>query len=238
MEIILDLPYDFYNYIDQHTVFMLAQHVKWLNQEKPTLLRYLTGNHQVMLDNGAWPGDGGKTMDPGQYLSVVKDIRPDIVVVPDVLGDAEKTMDIASKFLEIADDDNCILMCPLQGKTVTENINMAYWWKTEMESKPFIFGVPKGTIPMMLPPRAETIRAVTAIIPWAKFHLLGYRFGRPDYSQVISIDTKKPVKECFTGWTEYYQQEWNRLNDMVHERIRYSIRMFERAMRSDDNGTF
>lgn len=51
----------------------------------------------LYIDNGEYEG---RRMSVGEYLELCYDWRPEVVVAPDVIGDAEKTVELASKFFE------------------------------------------------------------------------------------------------------------------------------------------
>jgi hypothetical protein len=76
-----------------------------------------------MLDNGAF--ELGRAIDAKEYDSLIQDIRPTVVVLPDIVNDMQATETAVLQFLSTASETLPYeLMGVLQGKTVEEYMRM------------------------------------------------------------------------------------------------------------------
>ena len=241
MKLILDMPYDFYDYIDQKDVFFLAQHYQ---EYKDTELLKRLQLKNIFLDNGAWINDGGVAMEAEEYSKVIDELNPKYAVVPDELGNKNNTKILVKKFQEQHEFKNDITyILPLQGRSVQDYIDMIVWYVHHVtkDIERFKFGLSKGTIGMMLPNRITTTRKLlerfteldktTSI----HFHFFGYRYGELPFGESHSIDTKMPLKMCLEHYEyeNYYSILWKNLTNTTREQLSYYAEQFKESINAD-----
>jgi len=76
---------------------------------------------EVILDNSAYEYqfiEGG--FDEEYFLEVIKDIKPDVIIVPDVIGDCNETIEKFKKFDIMNLPENTKIMGVVQGSTYEE----------------------------------------------------------------------------------------------------------------------
>jgi hypothetical protein len=82
------------------------------------------GERELYLDNGAF--ENGKSIDVPKYLEIIKNLSPNVVVLPDVVNDCFTTVMASKSFLNDVVNSNSILfegikfMFVLQGKSMDE----------------------------------------------------------------------------------------------------------------------
>ena len=236
VEVILDMPYDFYNYIPRNKVFFLAQHYEAYNGT--ALMKFLKTKH-IFLDNGAWPGDGGETMEVKEYIKIADQIHG-TVVASDVLGDSKKSMELITDFNYHYTKRTNHIIFPLQGRTISEYLGMYdYLSSLDVEGNN-VFAISKGTRDMMLPDRHNALEAIfqhhDADIHGKiarSFHFFGYHFGGLRWDNIVSIDTRFPIKYVLGDNYDrnyYYDLQWKDLTDQQRIQIFHYVRQFDHAM--------
>lgn len=159
----------------------------FLNHKKPF----------TILDNGAF--EKGKAIPEEDYLRVIDELEPDIIVLPDERTEKNITIKRSTNFIETYKNRFPInkFMGVVQGKSLQE------WEEVLQIYKSFgieFIGVPYGTND-----RVEFIRRH----PDTKFHALGLKYLPEIFSlrtlrNVVSVDTSLPVKFAYQGLTFTY----------------------------------
>lgn len=143
----------------------------------------------VILDNGAF--ETGESIPVSDYIRVIDELRPAIIVLPDVRQDCNKTHLRVEEFaaFKIFEDYKADykFMGALQGKSYAEWRSLLSLYQDLAVD---IIGIPYGTLD-----RISFIRNH----PEVKFHALGLQYFPELLSlrllkNVVSIDTSLPVK--------------------------------------------
>lgn len=182
-----------------------------------TVAKHIRKNARIILDNGEYEGFSVSTR---QYTEVIKELMPQVVVLPDLFqGDAEKSRQTSLAYW----DELCSKLGPKvhritpmyvpQGRTKEENFQAFEWAIKYLPPKKFIIGFGKSYLlwrNSVDEPHTETIRermihAVMALPGAAKhhFHVLGARwtFTRAygQYPGILGVDTYKPCRCALAG---------------------------------------
>jgi hypothetical protein len=189
---------------------------------------YYLNNKQryVILDNGAF--ENGESIPIRDYINVMLELNPDIVVIPDVRHEYEKTLFKVDEFLGYFPDmDTSIFMGVLQGKSTIDYEDLLEKYQ---RNNIRLIGVPYGTID-----RITFIRNH----PDISFHILGLPYFPELLSlrllpNVVSIDTSLPVK--YAGWgkaminfdTLTIDERPKILNNIQTDRLKESIGILRR----------
>jgi len=188
VELPTEMLQGFSQYIDYD--FIIAS--TWL--EDPAYREYYLNNKRdyTILDNGAF--ETGKSIPVNQYASIIKELDPDIIVIPDVRYSYENTIKVAEEFLqheELSDiRRNRDLMGVLQGTSLADYENLLNYYKMHGAN---IIGIPYGIID-----RVPFMRKH----PETTFHVLGLPYFPELLSirllpNVDSIDSSLPVKFAY-----------------------------------------
>jgi hypothetical protein len=107
--------------------YLLAHHCYGKRGDEYKKLFTKRSGRLVVLDNSAF--ELGESIDTDQYLDLIEEIRPDWVMLPDRLGDKEKTLELSKICLDkLRDEDNDInveSLGVLQGHTLEEMVECA-----------------------------------------------------------------------------------------------------------------
>ena len=83
--------------------FVIASHCLKYPKYREFYSRF-RGERDLFLDNGAF--EEGKSIPFDQYFDLIKDLQPDIVVLPDVVNDSVKTMRATAAFCSKWDNES------------------------------------------------------------------------------------------------------------------------------------
>ena len=182
----------------------------------------------IILDNGAY--ELGEPLYAETLADICRELKPDIMVAPDVLGDAYQTLLAISDFLErFGPRIDCALMAVPQGSSerdwmlcLREIVGMQVFdW----------FAVPKVTVPMFGGSRRGQCLTIRDLKGDANIHLLGL-YGDPlkevlevaDIAHVKSIDSFLPLRLGLQGRPLYQSYPKPPSIDRVFARDRYPER--------------
>ena len=162
----------------------------------------LARNRFMVLDNGAF--ENGQSMEFADYAEVVKELRPDQVVLPDVINDARITIEMSDEFLNRALG---ILPTPgymgvLQGESINDYLYCLEFYIRKSKHHPIrTIGIPYH---MFYRP---TLLRKTNIIEICKEHnLLIHILGLPNPYEILdlmkfdlisSIDSSLPISATY-----------------------------------------
>lgn len=198
---------------------VLAQHLVdnqlFLDGYNKMRLNSPDGWHRLILDNGAYED---QLCDMGEYLTVVHDLKPDVVILPDLPGIRASTSRKRSlKFMELLrrytphllEDGMQVMYCP-QGAGYRDVMDEFVWACGKLYNDPgWLIGIGKcheywqgrgerGRMDMV-----EAISRITHANQ-CRFHLLGMRWDTgfsdpknvtyPNYPNIIGMDTTKATK--------------------------------------------
>lgn len=253
-----EIPLDL---IDRHQDFVSDYMFALLHKAKEDkeylnkVCDYRDAGGVVYLDNSCF--ELGESMSDELLMEYFEIIRPDIVILPDVLGDMRKTIQRSFAFMRKYRYMKSYAMLVAQGSTPDEmiecyqifaNMNVA------MLGIPFVYSwAPK--IPQVQ--ALERIKLLQRMVdediidPTIKHHLLGtwaaeefahYR----DYEWIYSIDTSNPVMAALdgTGYTpkgiiakpkstfdsSYHLKE----NEIDMELLYYNVQAFRRIVNGEE----
>lgn len=154
----------------------------------------------IILDNGC--AELGRSIGSDTLLSVARDLKPDVLVCPDVLYDSKATLEAVQRFLPKVDLEVALMGVP-QGNSVTDWIECFY----AMYRLPELswIGLSKYST-KVFGSRLECLSWISQSGCTAKrFHLLGLE-SRPDsilseryFDFVVSHDTAVPIKLGLQG---------------------------------------
>ena len=210
-------------------LFILPQHLS--NKEYYRIVKEWKG--EKYLDNGAY--ELGESIDTDRYIKIMKDIKPDVVIVPDVLFNYEESKKRREEFLSKVKDIKVRKIGVIQGKTFDEYIRSYYELLSNKDID--IIGVSR-TRDMMWGNSLVFFQNVAIVKP---IHLLGlsnpleltilYRYGSSkikirgagkgimDY--IESIDTGLPVNFAIVGMEIMKVNMWNEFKRVSGEDIDY-----------------
>ena len=176
-------------------------------------------NKLKILDNGC--AELGKSIETNKLLRVFKEIKANILVLPDVLLDFKKTIYKSNLFLtslkKITDIEKIQFMCVLQGKNEREfkfclNTFLKLFKEFKLDYKNIIIGLPYYTISRALKNKSPYNRQDDAlnariyfiqkyyqVLRHFRIHLLGAGFNFTQeisfmrhFPNVYSVDTSTP----------------------------------------------
>ncbi len=146
----------------------------------------------TILDNGAF--ETGTSIDTKVYLRVIDELRPSIVVIPDVQHDCRSTLFRVDEFFDQlpSEFDTTCLMGAVQGSSIEDYEDLL---EKYVRNGVQLIGIPYGVID-----RVNFIKSH----PEVKFHALGLQYFPELLSlrlleNVVSIDTSLPVKFAVNG---------------------------------------
>ena len=180
--------------------------------------RYITAGGAVYLDNSCF--ELGASLDNHLLYEYFQKIQPDVVILPDVLGDRKTTMERTLAFIKEYPDTINFAMAVAQGETQDEMIEcykemIAF---RDDDGNPFaMIGIP---FVYRWLPRDPTVQAQgridlldrmvkeNVIDTNVKHHLLGTwqarefaEYARKGYRWVFSVDTSNPIMATIDGDT-------------------------------------
>lgn len=168
--------------------------------EHPEYLDYFLNSRTkrfTMLDNGAF--ETGEAVDDEQYIELATQLRPDVLVVPDVYKDPLKTVERCINFMnkwQTRDIPDCALMGVLQ---VNEDIRWIHTlshiyshYNIKWIGVPYATGLDRA---QLIKQRPE----------WENVHILGLPhlsevFALAELPNIKSIDSSLPVKSAKYGY--------------------------------------
>jgi len=173
----------------------------------------------LMLDNGAFEAEGGKPLSPEQLIRIVYEVDADILVLPDHMGDPDKTIQAARDFWHIWEMSRMPMppkpkpiqfMGVVQGqdeRQLKQCIDEFCKLEEEFETT-IMLGLPKWIADEIdTRMRYRLAEWIQAYAPHA-IHLLGMvrRFPMEEISRlatdnphVVSIDTSAPYVRTYHG---------------------------------------
>jgi hypothetical protein len=190
-----------------------------------------------ILDNGA--AEEGSVTDE-QLIQAISIIKPNIVVCPDVLFNAQETIKRTRNFIDLLKSSNAntdIMVVP-QGNTRNEYIDCMKELLSISQSKHV--GVSKLGASIGFTDRCECVKNITRLFPNTELHLLGCNnpieaVYAKQFSQVKSMDSCLPVLYglveknlpiCLDNRMQtpkqYFTESWvydNKISFYIHENI-------------------
>lgn len=165
-------------------------------EKHPDYARFLithSENADLYLDNGAY--EEGQSIDIPSYLTIIESLMPNVVVVPDVISNAAKTIQMSKLFFAEANRlPNYIkFMIVPQGKSVEEWNYCLHVMIRMFRHKFSMIGIPK----CIYPHRLQLVRHVLKFARGKEIHLLGCQ----DISELTSIfNSRVAVASVDTSW--------------------------------------
>ncbi|MEM4720869.1 MAG: hypothetical protein QXT73_02230 [Candidatus Methanomethylicaceae archaeon] len=172
-------------------LFVLAH--LWTNDKyRKTILKW-GRRKKIYLDNSAFELQRSIDFDP--YFDIITELRPHVIVVPDVVGDLRASVDLACRFFEQAPGhlfSRHKFMVVLQGQNNRERLRCLHIYKSM--GLPFhIIGLPRHAYPH----RVELLLAIYRSQKNSQIHFLGL----PDIKElrgvsalIDSLDTSWPSR--------------------------------------------
>lgn len=162
------------------------------------------------LDNGAF--ELGKSIDSREYMKLIDDIRPHVVVLPDVVNDASATVYESRKFLKSFKKDIPCYMGVLQGTSLSDYLYCLYFYLKMAEHYPIrVIGIPYHLFyrPTLL--RKYGINDICKEHD-THIHILGLPnpfeiIPLHNFSQVVSVDSSLPVSAACNNQL-LHKYEW------------------------------
>ena len=142
--------------------------------------------------------EGGGFLDVPEMRRVEEYMKPDFLIVPDVRGDMEATLDRFSRYAHRLGDAATGV---LQGKTWME---LEYCFKAYLEAGVRRIAIPKDVSKIDVF-RSDLCLQIAAIEPEVKIHLLGADWPYVDealagkHKQVISFDSAEPFNAAYAN---------------------------------------
>lgn len=172
------------HYKVQNHMFLAPQFIK--HSELMPIARNSEGDK--ILDNGACEGN---MLDCDTFMDMAKNLKPNKIVLPDILGNALDTLILVNKALNHSDVDRFQKIAVVHGKTFEEAAKVFQIY--ESDPRIDIIGIPKYFQKMH--PRGRQ----SFIETWAKgakpIHLLGIQYAT---SEVFGILDER-VQSCDTS---------------------------------------
>lgn len=152
---------------------LLAHEVEQAPDEYAELFKDRPEEHIILMDNGTV--ELGAPVSPNVMEDAVRAVAPNVIILPDVIGDMEATIKIVKKFAkqykELRDTYNCELMGVIQGKTQTQLIECAD--EIDKATKCDAFGIPRWITKEMGSRMGITMNIQFAFTS-KQIHLLGF----------------------------------------------------------------
>ena len=152
---------------------------------------------EIYLDNSAFELKESINLD--YYFGLILELRPEVVVVPDVLGDLAKTIRLTRLFYEglprlfFEKSSKTKFMVVLQGQNNRERLRCLHVIRSY--GYPFhIVGLPRHACPQ----RIELLHAIKRFIGRRGVHFLGL----PDPAELKEL--KIPIQSLDTSWVAKY----------------------------------
>jgi hypothetical protein len=167
----------------------------------------------VIMDNGMFEEDIPRSHE--QVIALASEYKADEIVIPDVRGNFQASLDLMRQFLDIGGVDlkHFNYMAVLQGEDLPELITCFKAYLNELEPMvtqgKIVFGLPRRLgEDIGAHVRVEVVDSVRAMYPEAKFHFLGLnRMWMHDFAiaknyhrgSIRSVDTSAPFVWAYHG---------------------------------------
>lgn len=180
--------------LDQCDYIFALAHL-WTDSEyRNTIFRYKKEGKEVFLDNSAFELSTSIKLD--RYLAIIREIKPDIIVVPDAVGNIAETVKLAKIFYQGLPGEflqRFKFMVVPQGKDNRERLKCFHILRSF--GYPFhIIGLPRHACP----DRVELMHAIKKFLPRAKIHFLGL----PDPKELVGVSSE--IYSLDTSWVSKY----------------------------------
>lgn len=174
-------------------IFALA-HLWGDSEYRNMIFRFKKEGKEVFLDNSAFELSTSIRLD--RYLAIIRELKPDIVVVPDAVGNIAETVKLAKIFYQGLPGDflqRFKFMIVPQGKTNRDRLKCFHILRSF--GYPFhIIGLPRHACPE----RVELLHAIKKFSPRTKVHFLGL----PDPAELKGLDSE--LYSLDTSWVSKY----------------------------------
>lgn len=195
----------------------------------------------IILDNSVI--ELGEAMHAQKLLEVAELIRPDCIVLPDILGDTGATIEAARNASELKDSPFGLMKVP-QGETTEDLVTCIRWLYENMnrEGHDDIWGIPRW-ISNKFGSRQSIVQYINQLCESPRIHLLGMSKHLEDdlrccsFPNVMGIDSANPLvagsrhakmrigdahhysRDAYWDWDrEFTSAMWDNVN-YVRERI-------------------
>lgn len=173
---------------------------------------------RIILDNGAHEGFD---VDIDSYIDVVRDLKPTVVVLTDLVGrpgkiSRDRSMLLADKICGIAALKGTQFMFTPQGLDIEDVLGEYHWAIDNLDPEHFVIGLGQGYLcwaekegdenrEATRRPMVESVMSIRGS-ELHRFHVLGARWSADDsnydqYENIIGIDTIKPCTCASYGLT-------------------------------------
>lgn len=149
----------------------------------------------VMLDNGVY--EEGTPMKINEYISLIKELNPDVVFAPDVLFNTEQTFELVKEFLSKFKSSTIRVGVIPQGDTPLKVIEQYKQFESLWGSKFEVVGL------SFLNDRQTILQHWSIYKPKKWYHMLGLQSIHEIQTwpkQWVSFDTVKPIKAAYHGY--------------------------------------
>jgi hypothetical protein len=216
-KLVIDYPTKYTECSYGDVTFVLA-HLYLKDTTYRSKINYLKhAGRELMLDNGAW--EFGSSMRPDDYIKIIQDLEPTYAVIPDVYKNQIESERMTREFMEKYDSEpDTQLMFVPQGNTVEEVFESYNNLVTDYGTFFDILAIAKHIGTMANRVSFTDTLVAEAFEPPHDVHFLGFWSWEELEQQrftdwkLVSIDTKKPVKnaylpETFTSQLDYYNTD-------------------------------
>jgi hypothetical protein len=170
-------------------IFALAH----LIDTNPVYANWVTNRAEGMelyLDNGAY--ELGHSMDIDHYVHIIEALQPTVAVVPDVMSDLPKTLNLTKQFFDKKLPTGTQYMVVPQGKTTDEWIICLHKMTRMFRHKFQIIGIPR----VMYPRRLQLARHAHSFTT-KPIHILGC----VETSEIAGmLSSYVPIRSLDTSW--------------------------------------
>lgn len=198
---------DLSDMLDEH--FIIASYCETC----PEYLDYYSNRKDkkfTILDNGAF--ENGVSMPVHMYDNIVRIIKPDVVVLPDVVNDARATMYATQEFLDQTQTNVPCYMGVLQGTSIEDYmLCLLYYINMQRKINIRVIGIPYHIFyrPTLL--RKYDIHDICKDADM-QIHILGLPnpfelLSLRNFEKVSSVDSSLPVSAAWHG-LELSKKDW------------------------------
>lgn len=194
--IALETPKQNFDLQLEHSDYIFALAHLWSDSKyRNFIFRAQAEGKQIYLDNSAF--ELGTSMEIDRFISIIREINPQVVVVPDALGDIATTVKLAKVFYQGLPGNffqKYKFMIVPQGKDNRERMRCFHILRS--------FGFPINVIGLprhACPNRVELLRLVKKFMPRTKIHFLGL----PDPEELKGGVTQE-IATLDTSWVAKY----------------------------------
>lgn len=202
-----------YNDYDYCLVHLLETHPVYKEHYIRARTRF---ERDVLLDNSIF--ELGTAFDPQKFAKYIEELRPSYYVIPDVLENAQETMQSFEKFVKDYPDLPGVKIGVVQGKTFNDVVEC---YKFMSDKADYIaisfdyslyqhgFGIGRTKLERQCTGRVNLIRLLVNLGIWntnKPHHLLGCSLAREfkEYDKFVDIyscDTSNPIVAGIEGFT-------------------------------------